>query len=73
MILLEMYLNGQLIDTAQPCAGLLRTQYSKQVKELATELKQKHTSLLASAEQGPTFILSGVQSSINYFTPLKHP
>lgn len=73
MIIFEMYLDGQLIDTSTPCRIMLRTKYNKHLKSLATELEKKHADLLRKAGSKPIYLLSGVQSCMNHFVPLCHP
>jgi hypothetical protein len=72
-MVLEMYLDGQLLDSTQPSLVLLRTNYSVHLKMLMERLKNKHAAVLARSGQPPVFILSGIPSSINSFKPLEHP
>lgn len=73
MILLEMYLDGQLIDSLEPSIVLLQSNYWVHVNDLVKELKNKHAAVLSTSGHQPVFILSGIPSSINFFTPLQHP
>lgn len=73
MIVLEMYLNGKLIDSAAPSSTMLQTKYTEQLKSLTSGLEKKHKDLLLQAGNKPDFILSGVQSRMNHFVPLCHP
>ena len=71
--MLEMYLDGELIDVTTPIPLLLRTQSKDYLKSLITEFEQKHAGLLKKSTGKPCYMLSGVQSCINGFTPLRHP
>jgi hypothetical protein len=68
--MLEMYVDGKLIDTAEPSQSLLRTNSSAHLKELMEGLKKKHADLLSGTSSKPMFVLGGVQSCINSFVPL---
>ncbi len=67
---LEMYLNDQLIDAVEVCSLSVRTKYTEHLNGLKAELIKKHKAVLTTVEKSPAFILSGVQSCINYFVPL---
>jgi hypothetical protein len=69
-MLLEMYMNDQLIDAVEVCPLSVRTKYAEHLNQLKAELIKKHKTVLSTVGKGPAFILSGVQSCINYFVPL---
>lgn len=68
-----MHLDGVLVDSVDVCAALLQTQRTRYLNEVKAGLISKHTDLLATTAAQPAFILCGVPSCINFFTPLKHP
>jgi hypothetical protein len=72
-MMLEMYLDGNLLDTATPIPHLWQTKSNEYMKGLVAELEKKHADLLKKSTGSPSYILSGVQSCINGFTPLGHP
>jgi hypothetical protein len=70
MILLEMYHNGKLLDSITVCNPLLTTNYKIQVSSLMKELTINYKTILARNGAKPEFLLSGIPSSMNNFTPL---
>lgn len=72
MIVLEMYIDGLLFDTAKPYGILKETKYKVFLKLLIHELMSKHAVLLSKRSDKPIFILCGVPSCANNFVPLRH-
>jgi len=70
MILLEMHLDGQLLETVAPTSGFLQTGSYRHLKEMMESLKRKHAGKLTNSPCKPAFILSGISSCINSFVPL---
>lgn len=65
---LEMYLDGQLVDTATVCAPLLKQAHY--MKGLMAELEEKYAPVLKNFPVKPVYVLNGVPSCINNFVPL---
>ena len=72
-MLLEMYLDWQIVDTTTVVPLLWQMKPHGYVKSLVAELEKKHAGLLKKAVCKPGYCLSGVPSCINDFTPLRHP
>ena len=70
---MEMYLDGQMVDTTTLIPSLWQIKSQEYLKSLVTELEKKHADVLKNSGSKATYIISGVQSSINEFTPLHHP
>lgn len=70
---MEMYLDGQMVDTTTLHLSLWQIQSHEYLKTLVMELEKKHADVLKKSGCKPSYILSGVQSCINEFTPLQHP
>ena len=73
MFLLEIHIDGHLLDTYTPCQFLLRTKYAEHLTFMMNEMMKKHADTLTKKSCKPFFILSGVRSCINCFVPLRHP
>jgi hypothetical protein len=72
-MLLEMYLDGQMVDITTVVPFLWQTKPGEYVKNLVAELEKKHADLLKKSLDKPCYCLNGVPSCINNFTPLRHP
>jgi len=70
---MEMYLDGQMVDTTTLIPSLWQIKSQEYLKSVVTELEKKHADVLKNSGSKPSYILSGVQSCINEFTPLHHP
>lgn len=73
MLTLEMHIDGQCIDTVLPCSIELQHKGDRYLALLKEELLKKHAAALLKVKEPPEFILTGVASLMNNFTPLKHP
>lgn len=71
-MVLEVYLNGELLDSAHPAAILPGIELNKHLNKLMQELLGKHTETLSQSKSGPVFVLSGLPSRMNHFKPLRH-
>lgn len=65
---LEMYLDGQLVDTAVVYAPMLKQAHY--LKGLMAELEKKYAPVLKNFHVKPVYVLHGVPSCINNFVPL---
>lgn len=72
-MLLEMYLEGQLMDIVTPTPSLLQNKNTKYLKDLIAGLEKKHADFLKKSPCQPLYCLSGVSSCMNGFVPLGHP
>src|SRR5689334_9434351 len=72
-MLLEMYLDGEVIDVTSVVPFLWRTKSKEYLKSLVAEFEKKHADRLKKSVGKPCYCLSGVPSCINDFTPLRHP
>jgi len=71
-VTLEMYLNGELIEVAYFSLAWSAPQLNKQLLWTKECLLKKHKKRLDQSKEEPTFVLSGVPSHMNDFTPLMH-
>lgn len=70
-MMLEMYLDGHLVDTTSVCQPLLKTE--AYLKSLVADLENKYASILKKFAVKPVYVLCGVPSRMNDFVPLSHP
>ena len=68
---LEMYMNDQLLDAVEVSPLSARTKFTEHLNQLKAELVRKHKTVLSTVGTSPAFILSGVQSCISSFVPLR--
>ncbi len=71
-VTLEMYLDGELIEVAYFSLAWSAVQLNKQLQWTRECLLKKHKKLLAQSKKEPLFVLNGVPSLMNDFSPLAH-
>ena len=67
-MMLEMYLDGNLIDSVVLLPGDVHSE--KNMQNHIKALEAKHKDLISKSGSEPSFLLSGVNSSMNSFVPL---
>jgi hypothetical protein len=70
---LEMYLNEQLVDSITLIPSLFQHKNGEYIRSLIAGFEEKHAALLLQSGGKPVYYLSGIQSCINGFVPLRHP
>lgn len=70
---LDMYLGEHLVDSIPLPSSFSKRKSEVYIQTLIERLEKKHADLLSGAGVKPVYYITGVQSGINGFVPLRHP